>query len=163
VRIVRRFLGIRWVRSILLLLGLILAIFSIGPIFFFLHFVSQDLAPLSVVEDFVGVKVPQSATRVHHSYRSWQGVATYLRFDLPPNDVPSYVAALQAGKECSHTNPANNYTPFGAIGDRSDWFRPSMVRVFAGQRCVSGGIDYEFLIDKSDPNLSTIYLSAGAA
>jgi hypothetical protein len=163
VKVLLKFLRIRRVRIILLLLGSLLAIFSIGPIILLIDSLSQDLAPLSTVEDFVGVKVPQSATRIHHSYRSWQGVATYLRFDLPAKDVPSYVAALQAGKECSYTNPANNYTPFGAIGDRSEWFRPSVVRVFAGQRCVADGIDYEFLIDKTDPNVSTIYLSAGAA
>src|SRR5664279_3768819 len=152
----------RWVRVALFILVGIFYVFSICPVLSTLYFLWQDQTPLSDVEEFIGVKVPQTATDIHYLYRSWQGVGIYLRFSVKGNDASTYIANLEQGKECTHVGPEDNFSPFGPTWDRTDWFKPSSVQVYAGQECTSRGKVYYLLLDKTNSVLQTIYLFSGA-
>jgi hypothetical protein len=151
----------RRVRILVLLLIPVCLLFAVGPILMAINSLSQDFAPLSQVETVVGLKVPQTASGVHYRYRSWQGVATYLRFTLTTNEASTYIANLQLGKECSYPSPKDNFSPFGATWDYTDWFKPSLVLTYAGQECFADGMVYYLLVDKTNPTIPTIYLFSG--
>jgi hypothetical protein len=150
-----------WRRSLVLFLVISIALISIWPIACVLSIVAQNFAPLSDVENFIGMKVPTTATDVHHSYRVYEGVSAHLRFDLPVIDIPGFVGEFQGKKACSPSTPEDNNNPFDARQEEGNWFRPSTSRVYAGQNCYADGIYYSLLIDKTNPTVNTIYLFAG--
>jgi hypothetical protein len=109
---------------------------------------------LQALEADAGISIPASAREIHGLIEGFRELDTWVRLDLPNEELPSFIQKARCTEPLITTDPKNHYP-----GDLDpDWWQPHKATYL--EEC-SGLHDYLFqriLVDRSKPEMLTIYV-----
>lgn len=102
------------------------------------------------------ISIPASASNIHAHAAGFQDRYIYVRFDLPPADLNSFLGVTRYTPAVSESSAI----PFQeSIEPDETWWKPrSATRFLSGTNFVDG-ISQSVLIDISNPELYIVYVS----
>jgi hypothetical protein len=121
-------------------------------------------AKIREAETYIGAELPDSAQNIWIRSEQFFGDRYFIRFEMPPDELPDFVAALGlADKVKPGENPFGAQGNYGAIpwwtveledaqGRYAGGYRPALDPEAGENR------QYSILVDQRDPNLWTVYL-----
>lgn len=105
------------------------------------------------VEGFIGAALPASASDVYTAEGGFQDTIMWVRFDLPPEDLPLFLAALGVTGELDPDS--SDPTPHDA-----EWWEPETAVVRAGADYTAGiATSCRLLVDQSRSEPWRIYIA----
>jgi len=119
---------------------------------------------LSEVEEEIAIDLPDSATDLQYSHARFFELNVYLRFNLPPDDLPELLSQICQGEFALEDGFVSRYISSEASSNPS-WFNPEpdAMTAYSGGDCriitKQQLYTYSILIDESDDNLHEVFLS----
>ena len=111
---------------------------------------------LAEVEILVGASLPANATDTFFVIVRGVDPAAYVRFCIPPATLDDF---LQHELGLFHQPLRESYNPFlGGTEHEIPWWLPHEARSYAGGDSHTADKGYQILVDKTIPDLWTIYL-----
>lgn len=109
---------------------------------------------LEMIEGNAEIKIPPSAREIHAMTSGFRELDTWVRLDLPADELTSFMDETRCTSPLASVNP-DNYAPLG--GD-PDWWQPYIATDLV--ECIGGHsyIYQHILVDRSNPKWFTIYV-----
>ena len=109
---------------------------------------------LDAIEANAAISIPANATEIYALISGFRELDTWVRFDLPPNDLTSFLEETLCTEDLVSINPAE-YTPYELD---PDWWEPhtstDLIACYGQDRYDRQTI----LVDRTNPDVLTIYV-----
>lgn len=115
----------------------------------------QEFLNQAAVEDFIGAKIPGNATNMKFSQQQGLDTIFYLRFNLSPSELMTFLQELGFKRSLRDLFPI---VPTVSSGGRPDWWIPDQLSTYAAEEDIIHGKVYQVVVDKTDPNNWVVYM-----
>jgi len=109
---------------------------------------------LDAIEANAAISIPANATEIYALISGFRELDTWVRFDLPPNDLTSFLEETLCTEDLVSINPAE-YRPYELD---PDWWEPhtstDLIACYGQDRYDRQTI----LVDRTNPDVLTIYV-----
>jgi hypothetical protein len=113
----------------------------------------EDLTPAQI-EGIGRIKLPPSAANIHARAGGFQDRFIYIRFDVAPADLDSF---LKATRYTPSIAPATQMS-FQSIAPDAPWWRPQDAKRFEAGDGFVDGISQTVLVDMTDAERYIVYV-----
>lgn len=107
------------------------------------------------VEQFIGTSLPASATNIQMETQRGLDTVVFIKFDLPPNQVPLFLSDLGFQTELREEYPIMSTA---AASGTPSWWLPDGLSNYAAEGDFINGKGYQITVDKNNPHYWTVYL-----
>lgn len=105
------------------------------------------------------LNLPSSASDIWFARQDSEGALYWLRFDLPPDALESFLAPCFASPLQAGSNPGFEYASNPDVIANLEWWTSDTAASFSGGECSPReGVDYRLLVDQSAADTWTVYL-----
>ena len=111
-------------------------------------------AVLEAIELDAEITIPASAREIHAMIFGFRDIDTWVRLDLPSEELAEFLRNTQCDTPLTQVNPANFYRH----ELDPEWWQPDVAKSL--EMC-TGGHDYLYtrvLVDRTNPDMVTIYV-----
>lgn len=141
------------IKSVSFIVMIIVTLFSVGYLIF--DYI-DDTISISDAEEFMSIAFPNSSENFKLSYNSFLDASLRVRFNLPSSSYETLRTYLDT--VCVDIEILSQFNPY-PIDD--DWWTPSQAEIFEGGQCRDvQNRNFRVLIDKTNSNMYTVFLSA---
>jgi len=111
------------------------------------------------LEERLETSFPDSATNLYGYYWSLRGYSFQVRLDLPANQVSSFLGSIN--NHCFELPLQENNMPF-RFGEKDSLWQPQLAEKFSGTECYGDDYYFHLMVDQTNSEIWTIYMSSGA-
>ena len=123
------------------------------------HVLEDDDYDIVQLEERLETSIPDSATNLYGYYWSSRGYSFQVRLDLPASEVSSFLESIN--NHCFELPLQEGVMPF-KYDEKDTLWQPELAEKFSGTECYGGDYYFHLMVDKTDVEIWTVYMSSGA-
>jgi|GEM_PF-2701864 len=153
---------------ILLVLLVIAVVMIIGKLLIFGLVMSDDFLSdstylsgtdaVAVIEQTLGVTVPESADNFTYYYTAWLDYYMRIRIDMSPDDAPIFLQQMSI--TCLQSPLQDNLMPFRTVEGDDDWWQPYSAEVYSGVEQCGDNPYWSLVVDQTNPDMWIVYIES---